>query len=120
MTLQYTLALSEMFAVKILKKQLQQKPDYVARVFLRVIHRAARNVGRTGYQLAMGNVAGKGFPVKGTGSQDQSSLPGCKGAPNDWDGSVGLAETDALLLRLQLVFENDRRLIATAFRTGDL
>ena len=55
----------------------------------------------------MGNVVGKGFPVEGAGAQDQPSLPGCKGAANDWDGGVGLAEPGAFLLRLQLVFEND-------------
>ena len=68
----------------------------------------------------MGNVVGKGFPVEGAGAQDQPSLPGCKGAADDWDGGVGLAEAGAFLLRLQMVFENDRRLVATAFRAGDL
>ena len=85
-----------------------------------MIYSATRNIRRTGKQLAMGDVVGEGLLVEDAGAENNPSLPGCESASNDWDGGVGLAQIDTLLLRLKLVLKNDGWLVATALGAGHL
>ena len=85
-----------------------------------MIYSATRNIRRTGKQLAMGDVVGEGLLVEDAGAENNPSLPGCESASNDWDGGVGLAQIDTLLLRFKLVLKNDGWLVATALGAGHL
>ena len=70
--------------------------------------------------MAMGDIVGEGLLVEDAGAENNPSLPGCESASNDWDGGVGLAQIDTLLLRLKLVLKNDGWLVATALGAGHL
>ena len=68
----------------------------------------------------MGDVVGEGLLVEDAGAEVNPGLPGCESASNDWDGGVGLAQIDTLLLRFKLVLKNDGWLVATALGAGHL
>ena len=70
--------------------------------------------------MAVSEVVGERFLVEGALAKHHPGVPGCEGAPDHRNGGVGLAEGDALLLRLQVVLKHDRRLVAAAFRTRHL
>ena len=90
-------------------------------VLFGVIHGAASNVRRARQQLTMGDVFGEGLPVEDASSPKQETgLPSSKSAAKGWDGRVGLAEADALLLCLKMKFLHNIRLVSTTFRTGNL
>ena len=57
-----------------------KKPDPVARVLLRLIHRASRDIRRPRQQLAMRDELGEGFDVENTGADHWAVLVGSKGA----------------------------------------
>ena len=68
----------------------------------------------------MGNVVCKGFLVEDTGAHQRTLLPGCKGASNGWDGGKVLADAGALIFSLKLLLKDNKWLIATALRAGNL
>ena len=74
-----------------------KKPDPVARVPLRLIHRASRDIRRPRQQLAMRDELGEGFDVENAGADHWAVLVGSKGAAKRWDGGVEIADTDTLL-----------------------
>ena len=76
---------------------MHKKPDPVARVLLRLIHRASRDIRRPRQQLAMRDELGEGFDVENTVATHCAVLIGSKGAAKRWDGGVEIADADTLL-----------------------
>ena len=69
----------------------------------------------------MADVHGEGLLVEGAhASRRRTGLPSSKSAAKGWDGRVGLAEADALLLRLEVKFLHNIRFVSTALRAGNL
>ena len=70
----------------------------------------------------MADVHGEGLLVEGAHASRRptTSLPSSKSAAKGWDGRVGLAEADALLLCLKMKLLHNIRLVSTTFRTGNL
>ena len=123
MTFLHTLPLSDKEKVKSKNKlqELRQEPDPMAGVLLGVIHGAAGSVRRAGQQLTMADVHGEGLLVEGAHApRHPTGVPSSKRAANVRDGGKGLADGDTLLLRVEMKFVHNIRLVSAALRAGNL